>query len=716
MNAQIEKSTIRRDLAAEFSKRHLEDANEAQTRLKIIDRILFELLGWTHDDVTPEERVDKVDNIEFTDYSIRTVNSGLVIEAKRVGSSQFPSLPKRRIRLGALARDHSGLWKIIEKARDYALHQSLQFACVTNGNCWVVFPASRRDSVPWLDSSAIVFDGLETILGSDWAEFVQLLSRDSVISASLELSLLGTETDQVDDRRSKNFTPKTKESKHNSIFELIREGVDIAFSDVTEWDDAEALKYCYVQTPDRQRFDSRIRMAVSRPDGVLRKRQLDAVSAAGFEKSKKLLTSPKTLNSRSLALLVLGSVGAGKTTFLQYFRKVGATDYFSQQSDALSPKWIWIDFRDFASGEDSHVFITEALFNYVLSDLQLTDSAQVVRPAFRLEIEGLKRSLAAFGSPQDQIDTRIVNMLEAEFGNKKSWSEKILRHASTKVPVFIIIDNVDQILDLDKQSEIFNGAMALAGRLNSNVVVSLRESTFVQHRSTAVFNAFEFDSISIEPPPIAAVLSRRFAYLRVLYKGKKGAFEAENGASVNVGNIADVVDLMQRSVLGTEVGNIIEVLAGGDVRLALKISRQFLEVGYTGPGKAYSIYKSTGRYVLPPHEALRSIILGNKPVYDESHSVIANPFDSRMGRSQKQLLRLFVMSGLVSQASNHSFDRTDGIEIAGCYGPSVLAWMFAKSYFLIWLNFDWLEQCHSSRRQSTTVTHRLGCVERSFVI
>ncbi len=228
----------------------------------------------------------------------------------------------------------------------------------------------------------------------------------------------------------------------------------------------------------------------------------------------------------------------------------------------------------------------------------------------------------------------------------------------------MIFDNVDQISDIEKQSVVFNGAMALADRIHANAIVSLRQSTFVQHRSAPIFNAFDFDAISIEPPPIAAVLSRRFAYLRAIYKGQRGEFEAENGASVAVSDIADVVDLMQRSVLGTEVGTWIEVLAAGDVRLALRISRQFLEAGYTGPGKAYNIFKSTGKYVLPPHEALRSIIVGNRPVYDEANSVFANPFDSRMGRSQKQLLRLFVMSGLVAQATHPAFDRADGTDIA----------------------------------------------------
>jgi hypothetical protein len=35
----------------------LAEANEAATRLKVVDRVLREVLGWTDSDINPEERV-----------------------------------------------------------------------------------------------------------------------------------------------------------------------------------------------------------------------------------------------------------------------------------------------------------------------------------------------------------------------------------------------------------------------------------------------------------------------------------------------------------------------------------------------------------------------------------------------------------------------------------------------------------------------------------
>src|SRR5690606_27074886 len=124
-------------------------------------------------------------------------------------------------------------------------------------------------------------------------------------------------------------------------------------------------------------------------------------------------------------------------------------------------------------------------------------------------------------------------------------------------------------------------------------------------------------------------------------------FTAENGAHFNVEDLSIFADLVQQSVLGTEVGARIEVLANRDVRLALRMTREFLERGYTEPAKALGVIRAGRQYVLPRHEAFRAILLGNQGVYSEAFSVIGNPFDARLSKTSSQLLRLFVLSGLV---------------------------------------------------------------------
>jgi hypothetical protein len=191
----------------------------------------------------------------------------------------------------------------------------------------------------------------------------------------------------------------------------------------------------------------------------------------------------------------------------------------------------------------------------------------------------------------------------------------------------------------------------------------MREATYVRNKSAAVFDAFDFDPISIDPPNVQAVLSKRFFVARNLLQGASAKFIAENGAQVEVADLSVVIDLVKSSVLGSELGNLIEVLATSDIRLALRMTREFLRSGWTASGKALRIYQSIGRYMMPQHEALRAIMLGTQQVYSEEFLVVGNPFDSRLAKSEAQLLRLYVLTAIVNMSSDTSFRHLDGEEI-----------------------------------------------------
>jgi hypothetical protein len=127
----------------------------------------------------------------------------------------------------------------------------------------------------------------------------------------------------------------------------------------------------------------------------------------------------------------------------------------------------------------------------------------------------------------------------------------------------------------------------------------MRESTFVVNRNNPIFDAFDFDPISIDPPQVQAVLSKHFTVARQLLEGRSATFRAENGAEFNISSLSTVIDLVHTSVLGTEIGTLIEVLATSDIRLALRMTREFLQSGWSASGKAFSVFSSTGRYVIP---------------------------------------------------------------------------------------------------------------------
>jgi hypothetical protein len=121
--------------------------------------------------------------------------------------------------------------------------------------------------------------------------------------------------------------------------------------------------------------------------------------------------------------------------------------------------------------------------------------------------------------------------------------------------------------------------------------------------------------------------------------------------------------MLSASVLGTEVGQLIEVSATGDVRLALRMTKQFLQFGYSTSYRAYQAFQRTGRYDFPIHEAIRAIMFGNQSIYRDEFSPILNPLDAKTGRSESQFLRVYIMSALVAAATTKEFQGIEAGEI-----------------------------------------------------
>jgi hypothetical protein len=250
---------VEKDLVARHAQLHLYNANEAETRKKLIDRILEDVLGWTDDDISYEERVSEDGNTTFADYIIRTANTSFLIEAKRVGAC-FSSVPQRKkLKLsGQIMQDDTG--KAILQARDYCRKKSIPFAVVTNGAIWLIFPAVRTDQVSFAESNVIVFDSLERALGEEIHHFKSLLSRDGVIDGNLAIELIGRNTDQIEERRLNCFFKGSSSKLSNPIYPLIENAVLTAFSDSIVEADTELLEKCYVKNADRTKFDNRIQM------------------------------------------------------------------------------------------------------------------------------------------------------------------------------------------------------------------------------------------------------------------------------------------------------------------------------------------------------------------------------------------------------------------------------------------------------------------------
>ncbi|WP_354678316.1 hypothetical protein [Cupriavidus plantarum] len=648
-----------REILRAYRAIRLSEANEASTRLKVIDRVLREVLGWLDEDISPEEHVTEDGATTYADYILKTANAAIVVEAKK-GAASFEVPPgNRRVKLSN-AFLQSELGEAIIQARDYARRFSIDFAVATNGGTWAIFPAQRHDQIKFHESTALIFWSLDDALDSSYQEFHDLLSRDSVISGSLENSLLGRSENQVENRKLGSYFLSNATRLGNPVFHLIEDEVMTAFSDSIVDLDGESFERCYVAAPESIKFDHKIRMHVSRRDAIVGGHVLRPMKDRDAGELYAKVRSAAA-NKKPLAILLLGTVGSGKTTFLHYMRKVRMKEVFTCDTQNPYPHWLHLDFLTNPSNVSASDFIYRSLIDYINRDEFLSSFERCVKHAYGDDIRALRAGpLFALGGAEEKINERIADLIFKDYQAVQPYVDRILRYATKNITFFLAIDNVDQIEDESAQSALVTEALTIGRKLSLNLVLCLRQSTFAKHRNSPSIDAFDFEAVQIDPPRIASVLSKRFGLVKYLTEGKKGEFVAENGARIRVDNASQIVNLLQGSVLGTEIGSRIEVLATEDIRLALRMTREFLERGYTNPGRAIEYHRRTGRYVLPRHEAFRAIMLGTRTVYSEDFSPIGNPFDARISITQAQPLRLFILAAAVAYASENGFRFIDG--------------------------------------------------------
>lgn len=652
-------------LSRTYGQLRLSNANEAETRIKVIDETLISVLGWTKDDISVEERISEDGETQFADYVVRTAATAFLVEAKRAGSAFV--LPARKFRLklgGVLSEGQVG--EAIRQARDYCRRKAVPFACVTNGSTWIVFPAVRTDQITFEESEARIFRDLDDIR-ERFVEFWELLSRERTLDGNLQNEILGRTGRNTVGLTLRDYLPEPGyRLGRNALYAHIEPAVAAALSDEAILDDVAALQACYVKTSERLKYDSRLSMHLRDTMPLLGHKTVRLRARKQASKVDDRVQESQ-VGSVPRFIVILGPVGAGKTTFLHYTRKVSA-------ASAIDGRVVWLhlDFKKATVADEPRDFLLNELLLIIETeqDFDLGDWERSVSLAYAERIRALRRGplhLLAKSDPS-AFDRLVSEQVLDDRRRVQPYVETILNWATKKWPTFLVIDNVDQIENLDLQERIFGEAQALARRIGCNIIMSLRESTFLRHRDRPSFDAFQFESFYIDPPNVLPVLSHRFSYAKKVLTGREVKLTAERGISVFIPDLGRFFDLVSQSVLDGDTGFMIECLAGGNIRRGLHIVREFLASGHTNADRAIAAYIANGDYSFPRHEIFKGAVLGPFKYYNDTHSLVPNLYDSKIGSAGLQLLRLQIVSFLVRRASEGIADGTHVPELTEALG------------------------------------------------
>lgn len=618
----------------------LENDSEAQTRFDIIDRLIKEVLQWEHGQISVEPHTTGFKS-GFIDYLLTAGDYKIVIEAKQAGAS-FPSPTRRKkLKVTGTILGSGEIKYALEQAEGYARNKGANIVMVTNGTCWCYYTTEYTDRDKLHASLLFPFENLK-----DAEELFNIFEVHNVEQGSL--LNVNSEPDVILNNKLLNIIENSDyRLGRNSIADHIMKGIDRAIMSEALLNDEEVLKECYVDNDNRTKFDTTLQihlnhykpLIIEPAKKIRRDSKVDGISDL-IKISKPNVSSPVTL--------IIGSVGSGKSTYLKHFQLIKSKEVLEKKDT----HWVYIDYEKMGQGGNPREFLYKSLNDYLLEDHKdnapRTDYEEVIRPAYSSEIESLKRGpYALLSQNKEKFDEKIIELIDKDFQKVEPYVEKVYGYMASKQLCVIVIDNVDLYEDENLETKVFSEAISISKTLKCVVFISLRDSTYIKHKDSSIFNAHELKKFWVNPPSFKDVLSKRLSYASRKLKDESAIIELYSGLKLNVSDLGLFFKIVQKSVLNEANSKLLEYLSDRNTRKGITLIQNFLTSGHIQADKAIRDYvDGESQFAFPFHEVFKGSVLGPWKYYKEDRSEVINIFDSRLGSKKQQLVTLYLLKNL----------------------------------------------------------------------
>jgi hypothetical protein len=630
------------DIQVFLGKKDLLTANEAQTRFDVIDRLIREVLCWPHGQIEVEQRTIG-SRQGYIDYLLLSGDDTVLIEAKRVGAT-FPSPSRcKQLKLTGSVLGSGSIAEAILQAQDYAHTQKCQVVVVTNGLCWCIF--AKEDN--YANAYAELFFPFDD--NHDAERLFHILSIAQVEKGSLKS--ITNALPQTENRLLAVVSDADARVDRNNLADFILPALNNALYADAILQNSDALKKCFVTTEARTKFDSYlgIHLADIKSPLVTPARRIKTGQEHGH--IENIITQGEPSFAPPVTLII-GPVGAGKSTYLKHFEKISGAEVLAK----TKAHWVYIDFEALGRLGNPRKFIYDSLLSYLGEKHpgHNMDYYGLVAPAYEDVIESLSRGpLAPIKNNRELFQQKISEHIMRDYEAVEPYVDRVFRHIAKKELCVLLLDNVDLYEDDLLETAVFSEGLALAKRLFVHVIVSLRDTTFVKHKADPTFDAFELRKLWLDPPPFKAVLSSRLSYARFILKDKHVRVPLSNSIHLDVPDLGQFFDIVQRSILQGHAGEHVSSFADTNIRKGIDLVTNFLTSGHIQADRAIKSYiQGKTSYYFPDHEIFKGMMMGQWKHYKEGRAECLNLYDSRLGIRRLLLLRLFIVTFLYDRARN----------------------------------------------------------------
>jgi len=406
------------------------------------------------------------------------------------------------------------------------------------------------------------------------------------------------------------------------------------FNPSTKEERAYIARNGYISSRRRERYIEPIDRVIraARPAS-----ELDATLIADTSRPTEIVTKlkePKPLEHK--VLLLIGSVGSGKSTFVDYLQEVAIP------KDLLkSTLWCRINMNTAPVSRDEiydwlrREIIQECRAEYPQIDF---DELETIQAVFSTEVKKFRKGVGKlYETNPDIYSTQLAAHIQTLQADLHTMTHSHIRYccAERGKLLIIVLDNCDKRLR-DEQLLMFEAAQWLQAQFRALVILPLREETYENHRDQPPLDTALKDLVfRIEPPLFQHVLVRRVQLaLNAMMQsgGKTLSYDLPNGFRVEYpkSDQAFYLTSILKSIFEHDkfVRRMIVGLSGRNIRRALEIFLEFCNSGHIGEDLIFKIRSSEGAYVLPFHLVARVLLRLKWRFYDSDHAYIKNIFSA----------------------------------------------------------------------------------------
>lgn len=353
--------------------------------------------------------------------------------------------------------------------------------------------------------------------------------------------------------------------------------------------------------------------------------------------SEPLLKAISKVDTKEKSLIILlGSVGSGKSTFLRYLK-----DVVFKRDDALfkSINWCIIDMNNAPLTESEiYKWIEFKIIQDIRNQYTSIDhsSLKFLMELYKSKIDEFKNGVGQLYK-EDLYSEKLADYILSFQNNSnytlKSYIDLIKKNYSKEY--IISFDNVDKSSN-NHQLLIFQVAQWFKSDFRTTVILPMRDMTYSIYRNTPPLDTVIKDLLfRIDPPDILAVLQRRLDFLvrqDIVVKRRIDEYSiGESSLKVKIkdNEEIDYFKLILVSIRKDDlVKSIFYSISGGNIRQGIEMFIDFCRSGHISSIDIFKIRVLDGDFKIPNHILMNAILRGNRKYYSDNESRMKNIFHS----------------------------------------------------------------------------------------